>query len=57
MTSLQVTQIQLLYQETPMIQLIRPKTVEKDLATTPTTREGEEGEVAEEPPAEDWSTV
>ena len=39
-----MTQIQLLYQETPLIQLIRPKTVEKEIATTPTTREGEEGE-------------
>lgn len=39
-----VTQIQLLYQETPLIQLIRPKTVEKEMASTPTTREGDEGD-------------
>ena len=48
-----MTQIQLLYQETPMIQLIRPKTVEKEIATTPTTREGDDGDLGDEPAADE----
>ena len=51
-----MTQIQLLYQETPIIQLIRPKTVEKEIATTPTTRGGEEGE-GEEGLPEEWISM
>ena len=51
----QVTQIQLLYQETPMIQLIRPKTVEKEAAISPTTREGgEDGELGDEAAPNEW---
>ena len=39
-----------------MIQLIRPKTVEKEISATPTTKDGEDGEEGDEPPVDEWRT-